>query len=51
MFERLFTYSKVLARHQLVPAPSKRARYLKHLTDQGAARDTFLRTASALSQS
>ena len=48
MFEGLFTYSKVLARHQQGPEASKRARYLRHLADQGAARETLLRNAREL---
>jgi len=48
MFEVLFTYPNVLARHQQGPESSKRARYLTHLADQGAARETLLRIAREL---
>lgn len=48
MFEDLFVYPKVLARHQHGPEASKRARYLRHLADQGAARETLLRFAREL---
>lgn len=48
MFESLFSYPKVLARHQEGSQAPKRARYLKHLADQGAARETLLRTAREL---
>ncbi|MDX8450889.1 tyrosine-type recombinase/integrase [Mesorhizobium captivum] len=48
MFEDLFAYPKVVARHHDGPEASKRLRYLKHLADQGAARETLLRTAREL---
>jgi integrase/recombinase XerD len=48
MFEDLFAYPKVVARHHDGPEASKRLRYLKHLADQGAARGTLLRTAREL---
>ncbi len=48
MFEDLFAYPKVVARHHDGPEVSKRLRYLKHLADQGAARETLLRTAREL---
>lgn len=41
MFENLFTYPKVVARHHDGPDTSKRLRYLKHLSDQRAARETL----------
>ena len=48
MFEHLFAYPKVVARHHDGPEASKRLRYLKHLADQRAARETLLRTAREL---
>lgn len=48
MFEDLFAYPKVVARHRDGPKASKRLRYLKHLADQRAARETLLRTAREL---
>ena len=39
MFEGLFTYSKVLARHQQGPEVSKRARYLRRLSACAANRE------------
>ena len=48
MFEGLFTYPNILARHQQGPESSKRARYLTHLANQGAARETLLRIAREL---
>jgi integrase/recombinase XerD len=37
MFEVLFAYPKVLARHQAGPAAADRERYLVHCAGQGAA--------------
>lgn len=48
MFEVLFAYPKVLARHQAGPAAVERDRYLEHCAGQGAARETLLRTAREL---
>ncbi|MER9708335.1 hypothetical protein NKJ10_29855 [Mesorhizobium sp. M0204] len=48
MFEDLFAYPKVVARHHDGPEAPKRLRYLKHLADQRAARETLLRTAREL---
>ena len=48
MFEVLFVYPKVLARHQAGPAAADRERYLAHCAGQGAAHETLLRTAREL---
>ena len=48
MFEVLFAYPKVLARHQAGPAAVERDRYLEHCASQGVARETLLRTAREL---
>lgn len=48
MFEVLFIYPKVLARHQGGPAAAERERYLAHCADQGAAHATLLRIAREL---
>ncbi len=48
MFEVLFIYPKVLARHQAGPAAVERERYLAHCADQGAAQGTLLRIAREL---
>jgi len=48
MFDELFAYPKVVARHRDGPEAPKRLGYLKHLADQCAARDTLLRTAREL---
>jgi integrase/recombinase XerD len=48
MFNILFHYPRVLARHQQGPSAQARERYLTHCADQGAARDTLLRTAREL---
>ena len=48
MFEVLFAYPKVLARHQAGPATADRERYLAHCAGQGAARETLLRIAREL---
>src|SRR5580704_4595831 len=48
MFSILFHYPRVLARHRQGPSAQARERYLTHRADQGAARDTLLRTAREL---
>ena len=48
MFNILFHYPRVLARHRQGPSAQARERYLTHRADQGAARDTLLRTAREL---
>ena len=48
MFEVLFIYPKVLARHQSGPAALDRERYLAHCAGQGAAHGTLLRIAREL---
>lgn len=48
MFEVLFAYPKVLARHQAGPAAADRERYLMHCAGQGAAHATLLRVAREL---
>ena len=48
MFEVLFAYPKVLARHQAGPAAADRERYLVHCAGQGAAHETLLRIAREL---
>jgi integrase/recombinase XerD len=48
MFEVLFAYPKVLARHQAGPAAADRERYLVHCAGQGAARETLLRIAQKM---
>jgi len=48
MFEVLFVYPKVLARHRAGPAATERERYLAHCAGQGAARETLLRIAREL---
>lgn len=48
MFEDLFTYPKVLARHRMAPAAADRERYLAHCADQGIARVTLARIAQEL---
>jgi site-specific recombinase XerD len=48
MFEELFFYPKVVARHRDGPEFSKRLCYIKHLAEQCAARETLLRTAREL---
>jgi site-specific recombinase XerD len=48
MFEILFAYPKVLARHQASPAAADRERYLEYCAGQGAARETLLRIAREL---
>jgi hypothetical protein len=48
MFNTLFYYPRVLARHCQGPSAQARERYLIHCADQGAARNTLLRTAREL---
>ena len=48
MFETLFTYPAVLARHQTGPAAAERGSYLAHCAGQGLARETLLRIAREL---
>ena len=48
MFNTLFYYPHVLARHSQGPSAQARERYLNHCADQGAARNTLLRTAREL---
>ena len=48
MFNTLFYYPRVLARHCQGPSAQARERYLTHCADQGAARNTLLRTAREL---
>jgi integrase/recombinase XerD len=48
MFNILFHYPRVLARHGQGPSAEARERYLSHCADQGAAHDTLLRTAREL---
>jgi hypothetical protein len=49
MFESLFQYPTVLARHRDGPAADERRRFLLHRAKEGAARDTLLRIARGLS--
>jgi hypothetical protein len=48
MFETLFTYSAVLARHKTGPGSAERQRYLAHCAGQGLARETLLHIAREL---
>jgi len=48
MFEDLFTYPKVLARHRAGPSADARERFLAHCAGCGAARGTLLRFANEL---
>jgi integrase/recombinase XerD len=48
MFESLFQYPTVLARHRDGPAADERRRFLLHRAKEGAARDTLLRIAREL---
>jgi integrase/recombinase XerD len=48
MFETLFIYPAVLARHQTGPGSAERGRYLAHCAGQGLARETLLRIAREL---
>jgi hypothetical protein len=49
MFDALFTYPNVLARHEAGPAAEERNRYLVHRASEGIARTTLLRIAAELS--
>ena len=48
MFETLFHYPSVLARHREGPAAEERQRFLLHRANEGAAPATLLRTAREL---
>ena len=48
MFEDLFAYPKVVARHREGPEATRRLRYLEHCAAQGAAGGTLLRIAREL---
>jgi len=48
MFEDLFIYPKVLARHRAGPPANARERFLAHCAAYGAARGTLLRFANEL---
>ncbi len=48
MFDTLFTYPNVLARHEAGPAAEERNRYLVHRASEGIARTTLLRIAAEL---
>ena len=48
MFESLFKYAGVRARHREGPAAEARRRFLNHCSDQGMARATLLRMAREL---
>lgn len=48
MFERLFKYPSVLARHRQGPLAEDREEFLQHCADQGMAHGTLLRIASEL---
>ena len=48
MFEMLFKYSSVLARHREGPAADERERFLIHRRNEGAASSTLLRAARDL---
>jgi site-specific recombinase XerD len=48
MFEDLFVYPKVLARHRAGPSADARDRFLAHCAGYGAARGTLLRLANEL---
>ena len=43
MFNTLFHYPRVLARHRQGPSAQARERYLTHCANQGAARNTLQR--------
>ena len=45
MFETLFKYPRVLARHREGPVADARERFLIHCAQQGLARESLLRTA------
>jgi hypothetical protein len=48
MFETLFRYSRVLARHLDGPAAEERDRFVAHFAASGATRDTVANLASEL---
>lgn len=48
MFELLFKYPAVLARHREGPSAEDRDKFLQHCADQGMARGTLLRVAREL---
>jgi integrase/recombinase XerD len=48
MFDVLFTYPKIRARHQTAPGAAERERYLAHCVSQGLARETLFRIAREL---
>ena len=48
MFETLFCYPRVLARHRAGPAAEERDRFLAHQAQVGAAPESLLRLASEL---
>ena len=48
MFDVLFTYPKIRARHQTATGAAERERYLAHCASQGLARETLLRIAREL---
>ena len=48
MFEHLFTYPGVLARHRAAPAAAERESYLQRCAKQGMARGTLLSVANEL---
>jgi integrase/recombinase XerD len=48
MFDVLFTYPKIRARHQTATGAAERERYLTHCASQGLARETLLRIAREL---
>lgn len=48
MFERLFRYPKVLARHAEAPFATERERFLQHCADQGMAYETLIGKANEL---
>ncbi len=48
MFEILFRYPRVLARHREGPFAEERDHFLSYLAEQGAAKDTLLRFAREL---
>lgn len=48
MFEKLFKYRRVLARHRDGPFAEERAHYLSHRAQQGAAKETLLKMAREL---
>ncbi len=48
MFETLFKYPRVIARHRTGPSAEARERFLKHCVGQGLAGATLLRHAREL---